>query len=102
MPLHNTEYDDFNKTRHTVNDGIIESSVRNNIGYIQRNIKEIAIQNESDLAREIAKVANTARTLGAKIREENRNMTQDEVYTQITQSSALFKAVLVFVGKKPC
>lgn len=102
MPLHNTEYDDFNKTRHTVNDGIIESSVRNNIGYIQRNMKEIAIQNESDLAREIAKVANTARTLGAKIREENRNMTQDEVYTQITQSSALFKAVLVFVGKKPC
>ena len=100
MPLHNTEYDDFNKKRHTINDGTIESSVRNNIGYMQRNIKEITIENESDLAREIAKVANTARKLGAKIRQENRNMTQEEAYTQVIQSSSLFKAVLKYVGKK--
>jgi len=102
MPLHNTEYDDFNKTRHTVNDGIIESSVRNNIGYIQRNMKEITIENESDFAREIATVANTARKLGATLRNENRNMTQDEAYSQIIQSSSLLKAVLKYVGKKPC
>jgi hypothetical protein len=101
MPLHNTEYDDFNKKRHTVNDGIIESSVRNNIGYIQRNIRQINIDSESDLAREIAKVANAARKLGAKIRKENRDMTQDEAYTQVIQSSSLLKAVLKYVGKKP-
>jgi hypothetical protein len=100
MPLHNTEYDDFNKTRHGVNDGIIEGSVRNNIGYIQRNISEITIENESGLAREIAKVANSARRLGAKIRKENRNMTQDEAYTQVIQSASLFKAILKYVGKK--
>ena len=101
MPLHNTEYDDFNKKRHTVNDGIIESSVRNNIGYIQRNIRQINIDSESDLAREIAKVANAARKLGATIRKENRDMTQDEAYTQVIQSSSLLKAVLKYVGKKP-
>ncbi len=101
MPLHNTEYDDFNKKRHTVNDGIIESIVRNNIGYIQRNIRQINIDSESDLAREIAKVANAARKLGAKIRKENRDMTQDEAYTQVIQSSSLLKAVLKYVGKKP-
>ena len=100
MPLHNTEYDDFNKKRHTVNDGIIESSVRNNIGYIQRNMSEITIENESDLAREIAKVANTARRLGIKIRKENRNMTQEEAYIQVSQSSSLLKAVLNYVRKK--
>ena len=100
MPLHNTEYDDFNKKRHTVNDGIIESSVRNNIGYIQRNMSEIIIENESDLAREIAKVANTARRLGIKIRKENRNMTQEEAYIQVSQSSSLLKAVLNYVRKK--
>ena len=100
MPLHNTEYDDFNKKRHTVNDGIIESSVRNNIGYIQRNMSEIIIENESDLAREIAKVANTARRLGIKIRKENRNMTQEEAYIQVIQSSSLLKAVLNYVRKK--
>jgi len=100
MPLHNTEYDDFNKKRHTVNDGVIESSVRNNIGYIQRNMSEITIENESDLAREIAKVANTARRLGIKIRKENRNMTQEEAYIQVSQSSSLLKAVLNYVRKK--
>ncbi len=100
MPLHNTEYDDFNKKRHTVNDGIIESSVRNNIGYIQRNMSEITIENESDLAREIAKVANTARRLGTKIRKENRNMTGEEAYIQVSQSSSLLKAVLNYVRKK--
>ncbi len=100
MPLHNTEYDDFNKKRHTVNDGVIESSVRNNIGYIQRNMSEIIIENESDLAREIAKVANTARRLGIKIRKENRNMTQEEAYIQVSQSSSLLKAVLNYVRKK--
>ena len=101
MPLHNTAYDDFNKKRHTVNDGIIEGSVRNNIGYIQRNIRQITIDSESDLAREIAKVANAARKLGAKIRKENRDMTQDEAYTQVIQSSSLLRAVLKYVGKKP-
>ncbi len=101
MPLHNTEYDDFNKKRHTVNDGIIEGSVRTNIGYIQRNIRQITIDSESDLAREIAKVANAARKLGAKIRKENRDMTQDEAYTQVIQSSSLLRAVLKYVGKKP-
>jgi hypothetical protein len=102
MPLHNTPYDDFNKARHSINDGIIESSVRNNIGYIQRNIEEIIIENESDLAREIAKVANTARKLGITIRKEKRDMTQSEVYTQIIRSASLFKAVLKYAGKKPC
>jgi hypothetical protein len=100
MPLHNTAYDDFNKNRHSINDGIIESSVRNNIGYIQRNIEDITIKNESDLAREIAKVANTSRRLGIKIREEKRDMTQSEVYTQVIRSSSLLKAVLKYVGKK--
>ncbi|MEI8185959.1 MAG: hypothetical protein WCG19_04605 [Chlorobiaceae bacterium] len=100
MPLHNTPYDDFNKKRHSINDGIIESSVRNNIGYIQRNMIDITIENESDLAREIAKVANTARKLGLKIRKENRDMTQDEGYNQVIQSSSLLKAVLKYVRKK--
>ena len=101
MPLHNTGYDDFNKKRHSVNDGIIEGSDRNNIGYIQINIMPITIESESDLAREIAKVANASRKLGAKIRKEQRDMTQEEAYAQVIQSSSLLKAVLKYVGKKP-
>ena len=101
MPLHNTAYDDFNKKRHTVNDGIIEGSVRNNIGYIQRNIRPLTIESESDLAREIAKVANSSRKLGAQIRKENRDMTQEEAYNQVSRSSSLLTAILKYVGKKP-
>jgi hypothetical protein len=100
MPLHNSSYDDFNKIRHGINDGVIESSVRNNIGYIQRNMEDMTIGSEADLAREIAKVANTSRRLGIKIREEKRDMTQNEAYTQVTRSASLFKAVLKYVGKK--
>jgi hypothetical protein len=102
MPLHNTAYDDFNKERHNRNDGIIECSVRNNIGYIQRNIEEITILNESDIAREIARVANSARKLGLKMRKENRNMTQAEAYLQVIRSASLLKAVLRYAGKKSC
>jgi len=102
MPLHNTPYDEFNRSRHSLNDGTIECSVRNNIGYIQRNLREITITSESDLAREIACVANSARKLGIRMRKENRNMTQDEAYGQVIRSAALLKAILRYAGKNPC
>ncbi len=101
MPLHNTEYDEFNTNHHSTNDATIEGSVRNNIGYIQRNMRAMTIKSEADLAREIAKVANAARRLGYKLRAENRDMTQDEAYRQVIESASLLKAVLVYVGKKP-
>jgi hypothetical protein len=101
MPLHNTAYDAFNRQRHSKNDGIIERNALNNIGFIQRNMYEITIESEEDLAREIARVAETGRKLGAVIRNENRNMTQDEAYMQVIHSASLFRAILVFVGKNP-
>lgn len=102
MPLHNTPYDTFNKERHSINDGIIECNALNNIGFIQRSIYDIRIESEEDLAAEIARIAETARKLGRKIRKENRNMSQAEVYTQIIHSASLFRAVLQYVGRNPC
>ena len=101
MPLHNTPYDDFNKTRHSINDGTVESSVRNNIGYIQRNMTPITINSESDLAREVAAVAESARQLGLKMRKENRNMTVDEAYIQVIRSASLLRAVLAYADNEP-
>ena len=100
MPLHNTPYDAFNKSRHSRNDGTIESEVMNNVGYIRQNIYEIKICSESDLAREVAVVANAARELGISMRNEERDMTRDEAYRQVIQSASLMKAVLVWLGKK--
>jgi hypothetical protein len=99
MPLHNTPYDDFNKQRHSINDGIIEFSVRNNIGYIQRMMTPPRIDSEADLVREIAVVAESARRLGMKIRKENRDMTVDETYTQVIRSASLFNAILAWLEK---
>jgi len=100
MPLHNTPYDDFNKARHGINDGIIENSVRKNIGYIQRMMTPPYIDSEADLADEIAIVAESARLLGLKIRKENRNMTVDEAYTQAIRSASLFTAILAWTERK--
>jgi len=97
MPLHNVSYTDFNKARHAQNDGIIDFGVLNNIGFIRRNMYEIVIQNENDLAREIARIANISRHLGLKLEKENRDMTSDEAYTQIVHSASLFRAVLQFI-----
>ena len=99
MPLHNVPYTDFNKERHSQNDGIIDFGIMNKVGYIQKNMYWIVIENESDLAREIARIANISRQLGLKLEKENRDMTSDEAYVQIFHSASLLKAVLQYVNK---
>ncbi|NTW53239.1 MAG: hypothetical protein HGB15_00390 [Chlorobaculum sp.] len=99
MPLHNTTYDDFNKERHSVNDGIIENSVRGNIAKIQSMMTPPVIQSEADLVKEIAAIAESARLLGLKMRQENRNMTPEEAYTQVARSASLLKAILAWSEK---
>jgi hypothetical protein len=99
MPLHNAPDDLFNQEHHSKNDGIVEFSVLNNIGFIQRNMYEIKIQNERDLAREIARIANISRRLAYKLKKENRDMTQDEAYKQLSHSASLLKAVLTYAKR---
>lgn len=97
MPFHNMPYGKFNdKDRHTRNDGTIELSVLSNIGLIQKNMYEIKIQSESDLVREIARIANISHQLALKLEKENRDMTQDEAYAQIYHSASLLKSVLIY------
>jgi hypothetical protein len=99
MPLHNVAYTDFNKEHHSQNDGIIDFGIMNNVGYIQKNMYVIVIESESDLAREIARIANISRQLGLKLEKENRDMTSDEAYSQLVHSASLFRAVLTFIKK---
>jgi hypothetical protein len=99
MPLHNVPYTDFNKKRHSQNDGIIDFGIMNNIGYIQKNMYLIVIENESDLAKEIARIANISRQLGLKLEKENRDMASDEAYSQIVHSASLLRAVLQYIKK---
>lgn len=100
MPLHNTPMDEFNCTYHTINDGIIESSVRSNIGYMQRKMHPPYIDSEDALAREVAAVAESARRLGLQMRKENRIMTIEEAYEQAVSSVSLMRGILDWVDRQ--
>ena len=100
MPLHNVPYDDFNEKHHNANDGIVDANVLNNIYLIRRHMYSIVIHNESDLALEIARIANTARLLALRMEEAQRDMTEDEAYTELAHSASLLRAVLAYAKKK--
>ena len=97
QPLHNTAYDTFNWRHHKEIDGIINDEVLDNLDRIK--IYPIKIESEEDLAEEVAKIANDAKELGYKLEEENRPLTKDEAYKQISRSASLFRAILVYLGK---
>jgi hypothetical protein len=95
QPLHNTAYNDFNKKYHVRIDGIINLEVLDNLHKIK--IYPISIESEKDLAGEIARIATLSRSLGYKIEKEERLLTEQEAYTQISHSASLFKAILQYV-----
>jgi hypothetical protein len=73
-----------------VNDGILD-----NLDKIK--IYPIEIKNEEDLVREIARIANLSLPLGYKLEDENRLLTAEEAYQQLSHSSSLMKALLQYV-----
>jgi hypothetical protein len=101
MPLHNAPYGEFNEARHNANDGTVEASALDRVGLLRKVMYPIAVHDEADLAREIARIANIARRLAVKLQAENRDMTPAEAYTQLSNSASLLKAVLYYAkGKK--
>jgi hypothetical protein len=102
QPLHNISFDDFNKTHHDSNDGIVEAEVLKNIGLIEKNMYPIKLRPnffEKDLSKEIARIAKLSRRLGHKLKAENRDMTKEEAYIQLGHSASLLKAILKYLGK---
>jgi hypothetical protein len=66
-------------------------------GEIEKNMYPIRIQHgheERDLSREVARIANLSRQVGARMKAENRDMTKEEAYVQLGHSASLIKAVL--------
>jgi len=95
QPLHNTRYNDFNRTHHRTIDGLINREVLENLDRIQ--IFPVSIDSEYDLARAIAHLANRSIELGYTLEAEDRLLTRDEAYLQISHSASLFKAILDYV-----
>lgn len=96
MPLHNMEYNLFNSSRHVINDAIVENEVSQNLDKIK--LSSITINNEDDLIQNIVIIATKSKDLAYKLQKEDRNMTKEEAYQQLSLSASLFKAVLEWVG----
>ncbi len=98
MPLHNIEFNEFNKKYHMTMDGTIDREILDNYSKIE--IKKISINSEDDLVREIAIIANISMQLGFRLVDENRMMTEEEAYRQVSYSASLLNAILEYVEKK--
>ena len=96
MPLHNTLYNAYNQKNHTATDGIIENEVLDNLSMIK--VYPIAIESEADLAREIARIANLSIKLGYQLEKEDRMLTRQEAYQQISHSASLLRGILRWFG----
>lgn len=114
MPLHNVEYNAFNKTWHSANDGAVEGDGGETTdARVTRIAKEIrarmkglppyrlpaakddAARFNLELARKIAEIATRATVLGYAMQEANPQrtvMSKDEAYRQLAESAALLKA----------
>ena len=98
QPLHHILYDEYNKKNHATTDATINDEVMKHLDRIK--IYPIEISSEQDLAREVARIANQAIYLGYALEKEGRLLTKSEAYQQISHSASLFRAVLVWLGKK--
>jgi hypothetical protein len=90
-------YNSYNRKYHKTTDGIINDEVLDNLDKIK--IYPIKIGSEKDLASEIARIANLSLKRGYQIQDENRLLTKEEAYEQISHSASLFRAILEYVGK---
>ena len=97
QPLHNMEYNSFNKMYDKAVDGTVNDEVLENLERIK--IYAIKINSDEDLAGEIARVANQSMLLGYRLEDENRLLTKEEAYQQLGDSASMFKAVLEYAKR---
>jgi hypothetical protein len=95
QPFHSTLYNSYNRKNHHILESIINGEILDNIDRIK--IYQIKIESEEDLAKEIARIANLSMKKGYQIEDENRLLTKEERYDQVSHSASLFKAILRYV-----
>ena len=114
MPLHNIEYNQFNRANHSANDGVVENSgprgekIEAKVSRISGEIKKrmaklppVLLGSDRkgfyrDLAGAVAAIANNSAALGWAMQGADpprSTMTEEEAYHQLAQSAQLLKAV---------
>lgn len=100
QPLHNMEYNKFNKNMHLQCDEIVDSEVQGNIAEIQKNMYLVTIRKQlfqEDIADAISHVANESRILAKQLEIEKRPLTKREAYKQLGHSASLLKGILQYL-----
>jgi hypothetical protein len=97
MPLHNTLLNSYNRKHHVKTDGIIEEEVFSNLQRIK--LYSIVIDSEKILIKEVTRIANLSIKLGYQLEAEDRLLTNEEAYKQISHSASLFKGILEYVRR---
>jgi hypothetical protein len=97
QPLHNTLLNPFNRKHHVKTDGIIEEEVLSNLQRVE--LYPIVIDSEQTLIKEVARIANLSLKLAYQIEAEDRLLTKEEAYKQISHSASLLKGILDYVGR---
>jgi hypothetical protein len=114
MPLHNTDYNDFNKAYHRANDGVVEggedeatdvkvariaTEIRKRMAgrpaYRLPRAKNDVMKFNHELAQKIAEIANKSIALGYAMQDSKPQktlMSTDDAYGQLAESAALLKA----------
>lgn len=99
MPLHLMPYDAFNKKHHHTNDAVIDHEALEKTDRIAKYMYVIDLGDnlqefESNVSREVARIAVLTTKLGETLKRENRDMTIDEAYMQCAHSASLLRAIL--------
>jgi hypothetical protein len=97
MPLHNTLYNSFNQRHHVPTDGIVEDEMLDHLERIK--LYPIQIESEDDLVKGVARIANLSMKLGYQLESENRMLTKEEAYNQLSHSASFLKAILKWTSE---
>lgn len=99
MPLHNVPPSEFSRRHHKEMEAFVNEE---GLEALTRKIKcyPIRIGSEADLMAQIARIANISIALAHRLERENRILTRQEAYRQLSHSASLFKAILRYVGAR--
>lgn len=99
MPLHNTEFDAFNKANHSANDGVVDADpqlvreIRSRMGNYPVRINRDNFR--ESLAVEAARLATISIARGYELEKSGRTVMDKSVaYEQLARSAALLRAVM--------
>ena len=95
QPLHNIEYDAYNRQHHMDTDGIINDEIMGNLDKVK--VYPIKIDSEETLIGQVTRIANLSMALGYKLEDEKRLLTKEEAYQQVSHSVSLFKGILNYM-----